>query len=130
MRLEKMSQEQLEQFVGEELAELGEGIYTTKDGMVTVKEVRYLQIVGIRDPREPRWSPLRHKEVVPEPNWEPGEYIDHPTEYVVHSADQAAKICKQTRTVWDARVLWERKRNDSSKSESQRQRRLRRISGE
>lgn len=130
MRLEKMSQEQLEEFVGEELAELGDGIYTTKDGMVTVKEVRYLKVQGIRDPREPQWSMLRGKDVVPEPDWQPGEYIIKPTEYTVHTAERAAQICKQTRTVWDARVLWERKHNDSSSSESQRQRRLRRISGE
>lgn len=58
MDMERMSKEELEEFVGAELAEIGANIYATKDGRFAVKHVNYVSVEGILDPtKEPLWKP-------------------------------------------------------------------------
>lgn len=68
MDMERMSKEQLEEFVGAELAEIGANIYATKDGKFSVKHVNYVKVEGISDPSlDPMWEPGYHAKVTDRP---------------------------------------------------------------
>lgn len=99
MDIERMSKEQLEEFVGAELVEIGSNIYATVDGKFAVKHVSHVTVEGIEDPYKLR------------PDWKSGYNVEV-RDKNFRSKAEARKWLKQAYKLYKHILASEEWRND------------------
>ena len=115
--IELMSKEELEKFVGTNLALIGKDIYSTLDGKFTVKHVSYVIVEGVKDPTKYWYG---------ESPWQPGSCCEVVQRNFTNK-DEARKWKDRSYQLYNYVTMWDIRMGKKSRKETVERRRLERM---
>jgi hypothetical protein len=117
INIDRMTQDQLEEFVSADLRPIGTNIYATVDGKFSVKHVSFVVVEGISDPKrmwfgdEP-WKPGRRAEI---------------TEAKHTNSDEASKWLSESYLFYKFAEMWNHTLGRLARKDTVERRRLERM---
>jgi hypothetical protein len=115
--IDRMTQEQLEEFIAADLKQIGRDIYATVDGKFSVKHVSFVVVEGINDPKKTWFGD--------EP-WKPGKRVEI-TEAKHTDSDGARRWLSASYALYQFAEMWNQTLGRQPRKDTVERRRLERM---